>query len=693
MAQGSLVGTADSTIVQAAYAAGMANVPRDLSGVYQNIATSYQQQMTNVGNSWGNAIKEIAKKAGEAITTFKAGRKLEDQSLAIVNKEGVSFLYNELMRNREDLKGTYKRPDAETLAEYEEQGIDWRVENRKNRQELFNEKARLESEITTLNEGWNDLATKLENGEIDELATGGNWDLINAIGAYKSVTGKTEEGYYVKPDKNENNEIVLKLYNDNPELGTGESGAVMRHGKHQTVKSKDVHKLGTPKDNQLGLDISKIINSVETNGTKVLDNTEATKNHELKRARGQISKTIGTNDEKLAIAMNNQDLYLDGRSFQNELTNSDGQGGSITSAEIWNYLQGRIPTDEQGVPLLSQEELDATGEKGFDEKDIEEHYSKFANTLLDRRDPYYDQAVTKNAFLNWVDQKSSDAFDYGWKRNSNNPDNKKEGVIDYKQALEKAKYERFMRNDPNNPKKTDDAPIYKGTQPKYTGGITGDQMQFHYDRFKNGEMKFTAEIDGEEVEQTWNRDEKTNVWTNKETGETMSGDEMLELYQSGLPEKDGKTYSLITDPNFAQYGGGIPEEYTVEDYLKGEYKGTPPGALKIKNEKISFGSGEGYQTIRSNKLYEALLSFKSENYQYKAPKDADDLLALKKQIEKDVKNQAGAVQYSGFIKELADHINKHGYKKQNIHISSLHKYIDSLIDLIDTGQEETTTEE
>ena len=85
----------------------------------------------------------------------------------------------------------------------EEQGIDWRVENRKNRQELFNEKARLESEITTLNEGWNDLATKLENGEIDELATGGNWDLINAIGAYKSVTGKTEEGYYVKPDKNE----------------------------------------------------------------------------------------------------------------------------------------------------------------------------------------------------------------------------------------------------------------------------------------------------------------------------------------------------------------------------------------------------------------------------------------------------------------------------------------------------------
>ena len=54
---------ADATLVQAAYAAAMANVPKDLSRTFEALATSYANTMQIVGESWSENLKSIGKLA------------------------------------------------------------------------------------------------------------------------------------------------------------------------------------------------------------------------------------------------------------------------------------------------------------------------------------------------------------------------------------------------------------------------------------------------------------------------------------------------------------------------------------------------------------------------------------------------------------------------------------------------------
>jgi|10_taG_2_1085330.scaffolds.fasta_scaffold08353_4 hypothetical protein len=57
---GTLNPGADPTLVQAAYAAAMANVPKDLSGTYEALAKSYGDTMKSVSESWSESIKTVA---------------------------------------------------------------------------------------------------------------------------------------------------------------------------------------------------------------------------------------------------------------------------------------------------------------------------------------------------------------------------------------------------------------------------------------------------------------------------------------------------------------------------------------------------------------------------------------------------------------------------------------------------------
>jgi len=58
---------ADATLVQAAYAAAMANVPHDLSPIYKQMGDSYQTAMQSLGESFSNVTKEVGKLAGIAV--------------------------------------------------------------------------------------------------------------------------------------------------------------------------------------------------------------------------------------------------------------------------------------------------------------------------------------------------------------------------------------------------------------------------------------------------------------------------------------------------------------------------------------------------------------------------------------------------------------------------------------------------
>ena len=50
---------ADATLTAAAYRAGMANVPKDLSGTFEAMAKSYDDTMQSVAESWSTVIEKV----------------------------------------------------------------------------------------------------------------------------------------------------------------------------------------------------------------------------------------------------------------------------------------------------------------------------------------------------------------------------------------------------------------------------------------------------------------------------------------------------------------------------------------------------------------------------------------------------------------------------------------------------------
>ena len=93
---------ADATLVQAAYAAAMANVPKDLSGTFEAMATNYAKTMEIVGTSWKEAIKTTGELAEIATGLFAENRKARRRGINLRNSEGVAELHNMMGDIRKD---------------------------------------------------------------------------------------------------------------------------------------------------------------------------------------------------------------------------------------------------------------------------------------------------------------------------------------------------------------------------------------------------------------------------------------------------------------------------------------------------------------------------------------------------------------------------------------------------------------
>ena len=68
---------ADPTLVNAAYRAAMANVPKDLSRTFEALATNYANTMQTVGQAWAGVAKIGAGYLKEAAGNFIEGKKYE----------------------------------------------------------------------------------------------------------------------------------------------------------------------------------------------------------------------------------------------------------------------------------------------------------------------------------------------------------------------------------------------------------------------------------------------------------------------------------------------------------------------------------------------------------------------------------------------------------------------------------------
>ena len=87
---------ADATLVQAAYAASMANVPKDLSPIYKQMGDSYQLAMQSFGESFGGAMEKIGEVAGIAVQQAIKGANFRARGNYIQSQYGSTFFTDRL---------------------------------------------------------------------------------------------------------------------------------------------------------------------------------------------------------------------------------------------------------------------------------------------------------------------------------------------------------------------------------------------------------------------------------------------------------------------------------------------------------------------------------------------------------------------------------------------------------------------
>ena len=382
---------ADPTLVNAAYAAAMANVPKDLSKTFEALATNYADTMKIVGANWAEVAKEAGGWANEAGKNFIAGQKLLNKGLVIENANGVKFLYNALKNNRKEMRQTWFGS-----------GNPWSPENAEKRLLLQQTQEKLTAQIELLDTGWDGIAGQIASGEIDETATGKNWRIVNAIGAYKSSSGKTKDGEYVVPDHDENGDLILTLYKNGEPVPD-------EYGRNITTTSTEIENLVVLNNENRDTNINTHYTNVENSAKN--SNSRANVDHFLPQFRSKMEKEVkGKNNLLGAINTKN---YIFTETFVEDYTNP---GGSVASAEVFGMLNKikKVADDgsildidpmADGDPELT--EGDFTGTNGA------ENYEKIVNALTDQTNKFFDEGVTREAYLDWAEEGARKAWKFG----------------------------------------------------------------------------------------------------------------------------------------------------------------------------------------------------------------------------------------------------------------------------------------
>ena len=380
---------ADPTLVNAAYAAAMANVPKDLSVTFEALATNYADTMKIVGANWAEVAKTVGGWANEAGQNFIAGQKLLNKGLVIENANGVKFLYNALKNNRKEMRQTWFGG-----------GNPWSPENAEKRLLLQQTQEKLTAQIELLDTGWDGIAGQIASGEIDETATRKNWRIVNAIGAYKSSSGKTKDGEYIVPDHDENGDIILTLYKNGEPVAD-------EYGRNITTTPTEMENLVVLNNENRDTNINTHYTNMETSAKN--SNSKASVDHFLPQFRGKIEKEVkGKNNLLGAINTKNYNFT---EPFVQDYTNP---GGSVAAAEVFGMMSKIKLVADDGSRLEFDEMAD--GKAGLTEGDFvvgAENYEKIVGALTDQTNKFFDEDVTREAYLDWAESGARKAWDYG----------------------------------------------------------------------------------------------------------------------------------------------------------------------------------------------------------------------------------------------------------------------------------------
>ena len=455
---------ADATLTAAAYRAGMANVPKDLSGTFEAMAKSYDDTMQSVAESWSTVIEKVVPLAEQMVKTAikrrgqekdlrgiikpaKYGEEgvLSEEEWTKMNKgegpgqtvweEGAPAVYNddgsvarEAIPPKTEWQGSADTGDVGTYAEYldslgEEMSIHDMFTNIRNEQkslwgkndpkskerklELKAEKKQIYNELDSLDAADTANTELLASGNFDEAASGQiNTVMAAAIQAYNSKSGRITKGeykgYHVTLGKDENDEFTFTLRNGKGDFVTYETP----EGNLDTgIWSKNAKPYKVTSSGISNLLVPKYDEAKYEKLNKLMNDTlSKSKVQDYSKVNFRNQVTSFVSNEADLFGLMNKALGANKLSFVEELNTP-----SVTSAEYFASL-GEVKLRKLGV-------VDADADGDIDKDDLftnkggrmtafttNKNYTKVKSALLNKSDANYSFRQTQGAFLTHADK-------------------------------------------------------------------------------------------------------------------------------------------------------------------------------------------------------------------------------------------------------------------------------------------------
>ena len=359
---------ADATLVQAATNAAMANVPKDLSQMFQAQTENYRKTMESVGESYGNIIKTIAGVAKPFVQEQIYNQKMKNLGRDLHSRGlGVKF-EDRLNKLRDDKKAIFGLKGSE---------------RRNARKDIKVEQERLFADIQVTEDGMHGLSEQIASGNYSQKGT----SLFNQVQAQGIANGNNPikegpyKGFKSVPITNGDGDRGWQLQNANGDVVSSitQDGTVTVAGGGTEGSFVSNSKIGTLLQGKVALETETSLNALTNEALK-----------------GKVSLTGRKPSVELQIdgivtegniaALQHKTLGNNPRTFMDDLHSE-----SKLSVEMFNALKGIEGL--QDVPGTAP---------GIDKADFASPENmSILNEAMRPGSGSYDYDTAKNAFKSW----------------------------------------------------------------------------------------------------------------------------------------------------------------------------------------------------------------------------------------------------------------------------------------------------
>jgi hypothetical protein len=352
------------------------------------------------------------------------------------------------------------------------------------RMELNQQKQKIYTQIDQLQAGYGNLEQIFAREGYSKKAMASNYGDSRFLAA---IAGEPKNGDKIVKGHDSNGNIILKLFDiNNKPILQDMSQPLSEDNKQLTVRADELGDLMIPEDPRVFKAMNDSFESLRSQGSSGAKG--ATWETTQGKYKNDIEKIVGT-EKQLHYAIHEDGFFNFQTSMMDDLTSE-----SVTSATLFGALGRKVPVDENGNPVI-----DISGgsdPNAFDAEDFASgaNYAKIVQAVTNRRSRFYNEDVTREVFKEWAVQKGKDVWEYGMsQRKQINP-----------WGLNESMRQMFFPPDQ-----------------QFKGGARGGQVNQILSTLYGGKI---PEADGS----VWNVDKRTQSWTNSKSGQTMSGDEVIE---------------------------------------------------------------------------------------------------------------------------------------------------------------------